>query len=62
MDFVAPGNRNGFGSIDKRVIVRRYRMDIYEIKSMKDRIAGNPYVGRGIVLGKSEDGNHAVAA
>ncbi len=37
-------------------------MDIYEIKSMKDRIAGNPYVGRGIVLGKSEDGNHAVAA
>ncbi len=37
-------------------------MDIYEIKSMKDRIAGNPYVGRGIVLGKSEDGKHAVAA
>lgn len=37
-------------------------MDIYEIKSMKDRIAGNPYVGRGIVLGKSQDGKHAVAA
>lgn len=37
-------------------------MDIYEIKSMKDRIAGNPYVGRGIVLGKSEDGKNAVAA
>lgn len=37
-------------------------MNIYEIKSMKDRIGGNPYVGRGIVIGKSSDGKKAAAA
>ena len=37
-------------------------MNIYEIKSMKDRIDGNPYVGRGIVIGKSLDGKKAAAA
>ena len=37
-------------------------MNIYEIKSMKDRISGNPYVGRGIVIGKSSDGKKAAAA
>lgn len=37
-------------------------MNIYEIKSMKERISGNPYVGRGIVLGRSADGKKAVAA
>lgn len=37
-------------------------MNIYEIKSMKDRILGNPYVGRGIVIGKSADGKKAAAA
>ena len=37
-------------------------MNVYEIKSMEDRIKGNSYVGRGIVLGKSEDGKKAVAA
>ncbi len=35
-------------------------MNTYEIKSIKERIAGNPYVGRGIVLGKSADGKNAV--
>lgn len=29
---------------------------------MKERISGNPYVGRGIVLGRSADGKKAVAA
>lgn len=29
---------------------------------MKDRISGNPYVGRGIVIGKSSDGKKAAAA
>lgn len=29
---------------------------------MKDRIDGNPYVGRGIVIGKSSDGKKAVTA
>ena len=34
-------------------------MNIYEIKSIGERIAGNPYVGRGIVIGKTEDGKCA---
>lgn len=37
-------------------------MNIYEIKSMKDRIDGNPYVGRGIVIGKSSDGKKSATA
>ena len=37
-------------------------MNIYEIKSMKNRIDGNPYVGRGIVIGKSSDGKKAATA
>lgn len=37
-------------------------MNIYEIKSMKDRIDGNPYVGRGIVIGKCSDGKKAATA
>jgi len=37
-------------------------MNIYEIKSIGDRIRGNSYVGRGIVIGKSEDGKKAVTA
>ncbi len=34
----------------------------YETLSIKDRISGNPYVGRGIIIGKSEDGKKAVFA
>ena len=37
-------------------------MNIYETPAIKERIAGNPYVGRGIVIGKSEDGKNAVVA
>ncbi len=37
-------------------------MNIYEIKSMGERIKGNPYVGRGIVVGKTEDGKKAAVA
>jgi hypothetical protein len=37
-------------------------MNIYEIKSIGERIQGNPYVGRGIVIGKTEDGKHAAVA
>ena len=37
-------------------------MDIYKINDMGELINGNPYVGRGIVLGKSEDGENAVVA
>ncbi len=34
----------------------------FETLSMKERISGNPYVGRGIVIGKSQDGKKAVFA
>ena len=37
-------------------------MNIYEIKSMQQRLEGNTYPGRGIVIGKSADGKSAVAA
>ena len=37
-------------------------MNIYEIKTIGDRIKGNSYVGRGIAIGKTEDGTKAAAA
>ncbi len=37
-------------------------MNIYETKSIGERIKGNPYVGRGIVIGKSKNGDNAVIA
>ncbi len=37
-------------------------MDIYKIPTIDALITGNPYVGRGIVLGKTPDGKNAVAA
>lgn len=37
-------------------------MNIYEVKTMGERIAGNPYVGRGVVMGKSQNGKYAVSA
>lgn len=37
-------------------------MNIYEIKPIGERIKGNPYVGRGIVIGKTEDGKCAATA
>ena len=37
-------------------------MNIYEVKSMGNRIHGNEYVGRGLVIGKSEDGTKAAIA
>ena len=37
-------------------------MDIYKIASLEERLKGNPYVGRGIVVGRSEDGRKAAAA
>lgn len=37
-------------------------MNIYETKTIGERIAGNSYVGRGVILGKSEDGKNAVCA
>ncbi len=37
-------------------------MDIYEKKSIYDRISGNPYVGRGICVGLTEDAKNAAYA
>lgn len=37
-------------------------MNIYEILPMGERIKGNPYVGRGIVIGKTENGKKAAIA
>lgn len=37
-------------------------MNIYEIKEIADRIRGNSYVGRGIVVGKTADGKKACSA
>ena len=37
-------------------------MDIYKLSTIRERTEGNSYVGRGIVIGKSEDGKKACAA
>ncbi len=37
-------------------------MDIYKINDIAELITGNPYVGRGIVIGKTPDGTQAVTA
>lgn len=37
-------------------------MNIYDVKTMGERIHGNSYVGRGIVTGTSADGKNAVIA
>ena len=37
-------------------------MSIYDIKTLQERLDGNTYPGRGIVIGKTEDGTKAVAA
>ncbi|MBO7170623.1 MAG: IMP cyclohydrolase [Clostridia bacterium] len=34
----------------------------YELLTVKERLAPNPYPGRGIILGKTPDGKHAVFA
>jgi hypothetical protein len=37
-------------------------MNAYELKTIGERIAGNPYVGRGLVIGKTGDGKKAAVA
>ena len=37
-------------------------MDVYKTTDIAELISGNPYVGRGIVIGKSADGKNAVSA
>lgn len=42
--------------------MRGYKMNIYEINDIGTLIKNNSYVGRGIVIGKTEDGKKAVSA
>ena len=37
-------------------------MNVYEVKDISQYISGNPYVGRGIIVGRSADAGHAVTA
>ena len=37
-------------------------MNVYEIYEIKDVLSGNPYVGRGIMLGKTADGRFGAVA
>ena len=37
-------------------------MDVYEVKTLHERLAGNRYPGRGIVIGKTPDGKKAAIA
>lgn len=37
-------------------------MDIYKISTPEELLKGNPYVGRGLVIGKTPDGKKAAAA
>ncbi len=37
-------------------------MDIYSKHDIEELLQGNPYVGRGILIGRTEDGRHAVSA
>lgn len=37
-------------------------MNVYELKTLPERLAGNPYAGRGIVIGKTGDGKKAAVA
>ena len=37
-------------------------MDTYALHDLGTLLAGNPYPGRGIVVGKSADGRHAAVA
>ena len=37
-------------------------MNVYKTLTMGERLTGNPYAGRGIVIGKTADGKKAAVA
>lgn len=43
-------------------LLRRNKMNIYKINELSELLAGNTYPGRGIVIGKTEDGKKAAIA
>lgn len=57
-----PSCGSGVGMCTDNREIRRQSMDVYMTKKMGEIIKGNPYVGRGIVIGKSDDGKSAVTA
>lgn len=49
--------------VAKKILEERGKtMNVYETEKIGERISSNPYVGRGIVIGKSADGKKAVSA
>ena len=61
MDYLAKGNRESLlrNEIEKH---KGEAMDIYKINSIGNLLEGNTYPGRGIIVGKSADGENAIAA
>ncbi len=59
MDSSAESGGNGGGEIAERTVKG---MNVYQRDSMRDLIKDNSYVGRGIVIGKTEDGTRAAVA
>ena len=43
-------------------LLRRNKMNIYKVNELSELLAGNTYPGRGIVIGKTEDGTKAAVA
>ena len=48
--------------IHKNVNLCTRKESIMEMMSLKNELSGNAYPGRGIIIGKSADGKHAVTA
>ena len=53
MDSSAEGSGNGGSKTAERTVKS---MNVYKKDTMKDLVKDNSYVGRGIVIGKTEDG------
>ena len=58
MDSSAEGSGNGGSKTAERTVKS---MNVYKKDTMKDLVKDNSYVGRGIVIGKTEDGTKAAA-
>ena len=59
MDSSAEGSGNGGSKTAERTVKS---MNVYKKNTMKDLVKDNSYVGRGIVIGKTEDGTKAAVA
>ena len=59
MDSSAEGSGNGGSKTAERTVKS---MNVYKKDTMKDLVKDNSYVGRGIVIGKTEEGTKAAVA